>query len=159
MKVDKGYLGNPGSDAEPAELVQVQTVVNGAREVLEGRFAYLSEFEQSRAEAAGNAFALKNEMGNDRTLVGCCQRSFVLAAALRRADDPDVALFLGEKVASAGQIVMARLPRREAVRLYDGWWAWMEKEFPESRTGGGPTEEEQEAAAEQAKGESRPVRI
>lgn len=152
MKVNKEWLQDPGSKTSPRGEATIWILKDGAdKEEVHVRFSYLSEYERLEAEDEGTLFAQRKAPGlmADEKRLEMYRRCFVLARALRQADDVDKQVFLAEGRASAGEMALRKLPLQVARDIYDQWWTWMESEFPEK----GLTEEEAEEATKQAEGE------
>lgn len=169
MRIGSGFVNKPGSPTEPAAERTI-TVIDGVdKKTVHVRFAYLSEMERIRAMTEGARYADK-QFGEetrggqkiaDPDIRELAQKHFILARALRDAEDVDKQAFTSPAGnIPVGAALLAAMPFPTLRDTFDAWWLWMEKEFgavagvPDRA----PSESEMEEATRDAQGESSAVR-
>lgn len=154
MNLGSSFADNPGSGSNPANRFAFKRMLpNQKLQTVEALFAYVSEWERAIAERDANRLAEKNGIA-DAGMRNQFRSAFVLAKALRKEDDVEVAVFLSDDKLSGGEQILRFMAWPAIVGAMKAWDAWMEREHLVTPTGTRtPTDSELSDLEAQARGE------
>lgn len=154
MKLGDSFADNPGSEAGPANRFAFKKMLpNQKLLIVEALFAYVSEWDRALAERDANRLADKNGI-TDNAMRNQFRSAFVLAKALRKQDDVEVAVFLADDKLSGGEQILRFMAWPAIVGAMKQWDTWMEREHLVTPNGTRPPTDAELADLEsQARGE------
>lgn len=154
MQLGQNFADNPGSATNPANRIAFRRMLpNQKLQTVEALFAYVSEWERAMAERDADRLADKNGI-TDSGMRNQFRSAYVLAKALRKEDDVEVAVFLADDKLSGGEQILRFMAWPAIVRVMKLWDAWMEREHLVTPSGTRtPTDAELKDLESEARGE------